>query len=115
MWVKRKGYYSREGPVLTDEEILALPSPVTDEIKKKVQDSIKQTVVEFIGRLALDNNSIAFAKKYGVEVKTKNKKVFRHQILKAIETNEELFNALYAQYIVIKMKPFHYLNLLYGD
>ena len=94
MWIKENNYFRWDGPELTNDEILALPSPVAKEVKDNYNTLVFDAVCNFVRILILDTAFLTKLKKAtDIEFTKEN-------ILEEMKTNEALYNIFFQQMIV---------------
>lgn len=108
MWVKEKNYFIWDGPELTDAEVLALPSPVSEYVKKTYDNTMFNAVVGFINRLIFNDKIISLVSEITDVEPTKE------NIIAEIKTNEALYDIFFKQMIINQVWPKWYHDKLYA-
>lgn len=108
MWVKERNYFSWDGPELTDAEVLALPSPVSTDVKDAYDEKMFNAVVDFIHRLIFNDRFLDLVRSVMPLEPTKE------NILGELKTNQALFDIFFQQMIVNQSWPKWYHDKLYA-
>lgn len=108
MWVKKQNYFSWNGSELTDAEVLALPSPVSADVKEAYDNTMFNAVVDFINRLVLDNRTISLVNN------VTNIEPIKENIIGELKTNQALYDIFFQQMIVNQSWPKRYHDALYA-
>ncbi|RTL01369.1 MAG: hypothetical protein EKK57_04840 [Proteobacteria bacterium] len=108
MWIREKSYFRWDGPELTTEEILALPSPVSTEIQEAYDVTMFNAVVSFINRLIFNDRIISLVREVTKLEPTKE------NIISELKTNQALYDIFFKQMIVNQAWPKWYHDTLYA-
>lgn len=108
MWVKENNYFRWDGPELTNDEILALPSPVTKEVKDNYNALVFDAVCNFVKVLIL-NEAFIVKLKQVTEIE-----LTKENILEEIKTNRQLFDIFFQQMIINQVWYKKYHDRLYA-